>query len=45
MAYKVEVIMALVMEFNVGTTELRTNLGKDNVKVFCLSCGVLALSP
>lgn len=45
MAYKVEVIMALVVKFDVGTTELRTDLGKNNVKVFCLSCDILALSP
>lgn len=33
LAFKVEAIMALLMKFNVGTTELRTDLGKDNVKV------------
>lgn len=33
LAYKVEAIMALLMKFNVGITELRTDLGKDDVKV------------
>lgn len=33
LAYKVEAIMALLMKFNVVITELRTDLGKDDVKV------------